>query len=105
MVRTGAVKHPSKWAYSGYREVQRPPKRYAIIDLRELTALCGFGDLENFQRAHGGWIEQGLLGERGVREDRWPESIAVGSLRFVESVKRELRTRAIHRTVENAGGA
>ena len=32
-------------------------------------------------------------------------SIAVGSLRFVESVKSELRSRAMHRTVENAGGA
>jgi putative transposase len=105
MVRAGAVNHPSQWVHSGYCEIQKPPKRYAIIDLRELTALCGFGDLENFQRAHGGWIEQGLLGQRGVRDDRWSESIAVGSLRFVESVKSELRSRAMHRAVENAGRA
>jgi len=32
-------------------------------------------------------------------------SIAVGSLRFVESVKSELRNRVMHRAVENAGGA
>ena len=55
MVRAGAVNHPSHWVQSGYREIQRPPKRYGIIDLRELTALCGFGELEDFQRAHAGW--------------------------------------------------
>jgi putative transposase len=35
MIRAGAVNHPSKWAHSGYREIQKPPKRYAIIDVRE----------------------------------------------------------------------
>jgi putative transposase len=104
MVRAAAVNHPSKWVHSGCREIQMPPKRYGIIDLRELAASCGFGDLENFQRAHAGWIEQ-ALSQRPVRDDRWSESIAVGSLRFIESVKSELRSRSIHRTVENAGGA
>ena len=31
MVRAGAVKHS---AQSGNREIQKPPKRYAVIDLR-----------------------------------------------------------------------
>jgi putative transposase len=44
MLRAGVVTHPLQWLHSGYREIQRPPKRYAIIDLRELTALCGFAD-------------------------------------------------------------
>jgi putative transposase len=96
MVRAGAVNHPSKWVHSGYREIQRPPKRYGIIDVRELATLCGVADLEDFGRVHGGWVEQ-ALSEARVRDDRWSESIAVGSLRFVESVKRELRSRAIHR--------
>lgn len=104
MVRAGAVSHPSEWVHSGYREIHEPPERYGIVDLRELTALCGFGDLENFQRAHGGWIEQALSGERGGRDDRWSEAIAVGGLGFVESVKGELRSRAMHRAVENTGG-
>jgi putative transposase len=105
MVRASAVNHPSKWVHSGYREIQKPPRRYGIIDLRELTTLCGFGDLEHFQRAHGKWIEQALLEERRVRDERWSEAVAVGSLRFVESVKSELRSRASNRRVENAGGA
>ena len=42
MVRAGVVAHPADWANSGYREIQNPPKRYGIIDLRQLSALCGF---------------------------------------------------------------
>ena len=38
--------------------------------------------------------------ERAVRDDRWSEAIAVGSLAFVESVKSKLGTKAIHRAVE-----
>jgi putative transposase len=104
MVRAGAVNHPFQWVHSGYREIQKPPKRYAITDLRELTALCGFTELEDLQRAHAGWGEQALSGHN-VRDDRWSEAIAVGSLRFVEGVKSQLRSRAIHRSVESADGA
>ena len=84
------MNHPGKWAHSGYREIQRPPKRYAIIDLREFTTLCGFADSGDFQSAHRQWVEQTLERGRTVREDRWSEAIAVGSLAFVESVKSEL---------------
>ena len=40
-----------------------------------------------------------------VRDDRWSEAIAVGSLAFVESVKSELGGRATHRAVEQKDGA
>jgi putative transposase len=43
MVRAGAVKHSSQWAHGGYCEIQKRPKRYGVIDLRELSRLlCGF---------------------------------------------------------------
>ena len=42
MVRAGVVSHPVEWAHSGYREIQEPPKRYAVIDLEGLAALCVF---------------------------------------------------------------
>jgi hypothetical protein len=40
-----------------------------------------------------------------VRDDRWSEAIAVGSLVFVESVKSELGGKAMHRRVEQKDGA
>ena len=105
MVRAGVVNHPSKWAHSGYVEIQKPPKRYAVVDFRELTALCGFVDLEIFQRAHRQWVEQALEVGRTLRDDRWSEAIAVGSLGFVESVKAELGSKALNRGVEEFDGA
>jgi hypothetical protein len=100
MVRAGIVTYPFQWVDSGYHEIQRPPKRYAIIDLRELTALCGFADSRDFQLEHRQWVEQTLEHGRTFRDDRWSEAIAVGNLSFVESVKNELGSKAIHRTLE-----
>jgi len=87
MVRAGVVSHPVEWAHSGYREIQEPPKRYAVIDLEGLAALCGFTDLRGFQGAHRQWVEQALENACAPRDDRWSEAIAVGSLPFVETSK------------------
>jgi len=105
MVRAGAVSHPIDWEQSGYREIQKPPKRYAIIDLPILSELSGFADARNFQTAHRQWVEQTLESGRTVRDDLWSEAIAVGSLVFVESVKSELGGKAMHRGVELRDGA
>ncbi len=104
MVRAGVVNHPVKWAHSGYHEIQEPPKRYAVIDLQGLVALCGFSEPADFQHAHRQWAEEALQGELAVRDARWSEAIAVGSLAFAEKVKSELGIKAMHREVEQAGG-
>jgi hypothetical protein len=69
-----------------------------------LTALYGFADPGDFQRAHREMIEQALQDGMTLRDDRWSEAIAVGSLTFVERVKSELGSRAIHRAVERIDG-
>jgi hypothetical protein len=51
------------------------------------------------------WVEQTLESGRTVRDDRWSEAVAVGSLVFVQSVKGELGGRAMHRGVEQKDGA
>ena len=79
MVRAGVVKHPMEWAHSGYREIQEPPERYAVIDLQGLIALCGFTAVADLQNAHRQWVGEGLDGETAVREDHWSKAIAVGS--------------------------
>jgi hypothetical protein len=103
MVRAGVVTHPSEWPHSGYREIQDPPKRYGIIDLRQLSALCGFSGVADFQGAHRQWVEQALAREMMVRDDRWSEAIAVGSLTFVNAAKTELGFKAAHRGVIEQG--
>jgi hypothetical protein len=105
MVRAGVVSHPREWVHSGFVEIQRHPKRYGIIDLRELSTLCGFTEVRQFQEAHRRWVEQALEAGRMLRDDRWSEAIAVGSLAYVENVKSELGSKALHREVEQIGGA
>jgi REP element-mobilizing transposase RayT len=99
MVRAGVVNHPDKWKESGFSEIQKPPKRYAIIDLQGLSKLSGFSDPGDFQRAHREWVKRGLENGLAVRDDRWSEALAIGSLEFVESVKNALGVKALHREV------
>ena len=68
MVRAGVVRHPSDSTESGYREIQNPPKRYGIVDLRELSSLCGFGEIPDFQQAHRRWVAESLISDRRARE-------------------------------------
>lgn len=104
MVRAGAVNHPGQWNENGFCEIQKPAKRYAIIDLRALSELCGFEDIEGFQTAHRQWIEEALARELSLREARWSEAIAVGSLAFVKKIKGGLGSKAMHREVEQFEG-
>jgi putative transposase len=104
MVRAGVVSHPVEWAHNGYDEIQKPPEWYAVIDLQELTTLCGFTELGDFQRAHRQWVEEALESQPAARDDRWSEAIVVGSLAFVEKVKGELGVKALHREFEQLGG-
>jgi putative transposase len=85
--------------------IQKPPKPYSIIDVQSLSELSGFADLRDFQRAHRQWVEQGLENGLAVRDDRWSEAIAIGSLAFVENVKNQLGIKASHRNVIEADGS
>jgi REP-associated tyrosine transposase len=105
MVRAGVMNYPGEWKESGFTEIHKPPKRYVIIDLRSLSELSGFADLRDFQRAHRQWVEQALENGLASRDERWSESIAVGSLDFVEKIKTELGIRAMHRDFEPTGEA
>jgi putative transposase len=103
MVRAGAVSHPAEWEHGGYREIQSPRNRYRIIDLAELSTLCGFSELAAFQEEHRKWVDTALR-EDGTRHDgTWSKSIAVGSEHYITEVKQALGLRASHRETEALG--
>ncbi len=105
MVRAGVVSHPSEWAHGGYREIQNPPERYRIIDT---SALMKYGDvatLEELQNQHRDWVEDELLSDSSRMEDRWTQSIAVGSESFIEQVHRALGIKGKHRDIIEDGNS
>jgi len=104
MVRAAVVRHPAEWAHGGYREIQAPPKRYAIINLPELSALCGFDRSSALQQAHREWVGAALTECANDRDERWSEALAVGSREFADRIKRELGTKALNRRVVDADG-
>ena len=93
-----------EWKKSGFYEIQKPSKRYTVIDLQNLTALCGFVELADLQRSQRQRVEQALENDLALRDARWSEAIAVGSLAFVEKIKGELGSKAMHREVEQFEG-
>jgi hypothetical protein len=63
---------------------------------------CSKSDWNGKQRAH---LKLAHYNELAVRDDRWSEAIAVGSLAFVEKIKSELGIKALHRELEPMGAA
>ena len=57
-----------------------------------------------FSKHTADWVEEALTRQMVMREDRWSEAIAVGSLSFAEKVKGELGFKAAHREVIEADG-
>ncbi|WP_240902119.1 transposase [Wenzhouxiangella sp. XN24] len=104
MVRAGVVAHPFEWPESGYCELQRLPQRYRIIDTAALCALVGCQSPEALRRRARAWTER-VLGESApVRQPEWTESVAVGSKRFLRTVKGDLGPRAVSRAIDEAWG-
>ncbi len=105
MVRAGAVEHPSEWGQSsGYNEIQRPRKRYSLIDHDQLASLLGMNAEEDLVASHADWVEEALRQETKMRDAKWAESIAVGSKEFVEETKEELGALFETRKVEGKDG-
>jgi putative transposase len=96
MVRAGIVRHPEKWPHCGYHEIQRPPKRYRIIDQSVLLEICQFGSHADLQLAHRSWSSDALQGDESkFRDPKWSESVAVGQREYIEAIRQKLGRRAV----------
>jgi len=99
MVRAGVVDHPSMWPYGGFNEIQQPRRKNVLIDYERLQRLVGAGTYDQFRSSHKGWVEEYLADGERARLAEWTESVAVGSVPFVEKVKALLGFRAKGREV------
>lgn len=102
MVRNGVVFHPSEWAFGGYSEIQIPRRKSVLIAHQKLAELTGFNSYDSFKKVHKKLIDEALTngnGSRQKRQQQWTESIAVGSKRYIETIKDTLGIRAKGRKI------
>ena len=66
--------------------------------------LLGIDGSEQLSLSHRSWVEEALKSKEKFRERRWSESIAVGSLSFVEQVKTDLGARGFGRKITSSVG-
>ena len=98
MVRAGMVNHPSEWKWSGYHEIQKPKTRYRLIDHDQLRRLLNAGTDEMLAQTHRVWVESQLKA-RPTRQAHFGKSLAVGSEKFIRSVKQSMGIRAVGRRI------
>jgi putative transposase len=99
MVRAGVVEHPEQWEFCGYNEIQSPRKRKGIIDFEQLMALLGFENYTDLKDAHGKWVDAAMPTANRGKENKWTQSIAVGSKTYIEKMKESLGFRAKGRKI------
>ncbi|MBW2217218.1 MAG: hypothetical protein JRF34_08500 [Deltaproteobacteria bacterium] len=99
MVRAGVVEHPSQWEFCGYNEIQNPRKRKGIIDFDRLRGLLGFENYDDLKAAHYKWVESAIQTDHSDKENKWTQSIAVGSKTFIETMKEALGFRTKGRKI------
>jgi len=99
MVRAGVVKHPSEWEFCGYNEIQNPRKRKGIIDFDRLMDLLGFENYDDLKGALYKCVDREMQTDNSGKENKWTQSIAVGSKTFIKKMKEALGFRATGRKI------
>jgi hypothetical protein len=99
--------YQAKKRYSGlsvlnYNEIQSPRKRKGIIDFDRLLGLLGFGNYDDLKDAHCKWVNSAMQTENRGKENKWTQSIAVGSKTFIEKMKETLGFKAKGRKINYA---
>ena len=96
--------YQAKKRYNGlsvlnYNEIQNPRKRKGIIDFDRLMSLLGFENYDDLKEAHRKWVQSEIQTNKSDKETKWTQSIAVGSKRFIETIKEGLGFRAKGRKI------
>ena len=82
-----------------YNEIQSPRKRKGIIDFDQLMDLLGFENYDDLKDAHYKWVDSAMQTDNSDKENKWTQSIAVGSKTFVKKMKEALGFRAKGRKI------
>jgi putative transposase len=70
-----------------------------LIDYKGLKSLFNFRSQHDLAEAHRGWVDASIKEGILIRDEKWTESVAVGSESFVRGIKNELGYRAKERRI------
>jgi len=104
MVRAGVVGTPEEWKWCGHSELIFGKSHHRIIDMESLLGLFNGVKHEEFVDSYKSLLVSKLKIENPAREPGWTENLAVGSQRFVESIKKEYPSRVALETFEIKDG-
>ena len=82
-----------------YNEIQSPQKRKGIIDFDRLMELLGFENYDDLKDAHHKSVDSAMPTDNRGKENKWTQSIAVGSKPSIEKMKEALGFRAKGRKI------
>lgn len=102
MVRCGVVAHPRDWEWVGYHEIMGKRQRYRLLDLERLCWRLSTDRLEEVRTHLDFTLQQAIDEDQLKREVCWTESLAVGSLSFVERTKPLILSRRETEIVEQS---
>jgi putative transposase len=108
MVRAGVVRHPREWEWTAWHELAGQRERYRLIDQAALLNRLEGVSRTAFRKHYREMMEDAVRPPgRQVRDNRWTESVGVGSAAFVRGLEAALeesdRRRKMDRT-ETADG-
>ena len=87
--------YQAKKRYSGLSVLDyMVTSNHVHLDFDRLMELLGFGNYGELRDAHCKWADSVLQTDSSGKEDKWTQSIAVGSESFVERMKKALGYRA-----------
>jgi len=93
MIRAGVVAHPREWAWTAWHELTGENVQNRLIDHSALLSRLSVDNPTQFHDFYRRYIEDALVGEAYKQRDpQWSESVAVGSIEFLQQVESQLCT-------------
>ncbi|MDA1276954.1 MAG: transposase [Verrucomicrobia bacterium] len=87
MVRCGVVGHPGEWEWNGYQEIMGQRQRYRLIDLERLCWRLGANSLDEVRQNLATGLSERIARGELQRQAHWAESLAIGSVGFLEKMQ------------------
>lgn len=84
-------------------EIQKPIRKNVPINYERLREFLGFDTYDRVKSAHRKWVESFLSNGDNCREEKWTESIAVGSENFTMNIKNLMGAMALGRKTVVSG--